>query len=224
MKKKLLIIDDDIDLLKMLWRYFEMKHYEVITAENGAEALQRIKVQPDIILLDINMPQIDGLELCRLIRDKIICPIVFLTANAEEDDKVNGLLSGGDDYIVKPFSLKELEARVIAHLKREERCKVKSECRFQGELIIDYMAKTVQIGGRYLELTKLEYRIIELLSRNQGIVFDKERIYEKVCGYDAEGDSRVITELVRRIRNKFKIFTEIEYIETVWGMGYRWIK
>lgn len=221
---KLLIVDDDKELLTMLRSYFEMKHYEIMTAENGAEALQKLQTPPDIILLDVNMPQMDGLEVCRLIRDKVSCPILFLTAKVEEDDKVNGLLSGGDDYITKPFSLKELEARITAHLKREQRRSSRSECHFQGELAIDYAAKTVQIGDDHLDLTKAEYRLIAFLSANPGIVFDKERIYEKVCGYDAEGDSRVITELVRRIRNKMAELTETEYIETVWGMGYRWIK
>lgn len=224
MQYRLLIVDDDKDLLKMLRNYFEMKHYEIITAENGMEALGKMSMQPDIILLDINMPQMDGLEMCRMIRDKVTCPILFLTAKAEEDDRVNGLLSGGDDYIIKPFSLKELEARLIAHLKRERRCKVESSCLFQGELLIDYAAKTVQIGTSFVKLTKIEYGIIEFLSMNPGIVFDRERMYEKVCGYDAEGDSRVVTEMIRRIRKKLQEFTETEYIETVWGMGYRWIR
>lgn len=221
---KILIIDDDRELLHMLQCYFEMRSYHVTTAENGAEALEKLRTQPDIILLDINMPQIDGLTLCRLIRDKVSCPILFLTAKAEEDDRVNGLLSGGDDYIVKPFSLKELEARITAHLNRELRRTASADCFFHGGLIIDYAAKTVQIDGRELILTKTEYLIIEFLSMNPGIVFDKERIYENICGWDAEGDSRTITELIRRIRKKFSDVTDTEYIETVWGMGYRWVK
>ena len=104
------------------------------------------------------------------------------------------------------------------------RRKNRTECCFFGELSIDYKAKTVQIGADHLELTKVEYAIMEFLSMNQGMVFDKERIYEKVCGFDAEGDSRVITELIRRIRKKIGQYTETEYIETVWGMGYRWIQ
>lgn len=221
---KLLIVDDDAELLKMLKSYFEIRKYFVMTAENGAEALKKVEMQPDIILLDINMPQIDGIEVCRRIRDKISCPILFLTAKSEEQDRVNGLLSGGDDYILKPFSLKELDARITAHLKREERHKTKTEYKFHGELSIDYTGRRVQIGETYLELTKAEYEIIEFLSMNPGLIFDKERIYEKVCGYDAEGDSRVITELVRRIRKKFRDHTETEFIETVWGVGYRWIR
>lgn len=121
MRKKILMIDDDRELLKMLRTYFEMKNYEVMTALDGAEALQKAGENPDIILLDVNMPYLDGLEVCRRIRDKVSCPILFLTARVEEEDRVNGLLSGGDDYILKPFSLKELEARIVAHLKREER-------------------------------------------------------------------------------------------------------
>lgn len=224
MAYKILIIDDDTELLKMLRKYFTIKKYEIITAENGMEGLDKIKLQPDIILLDINMPKIDGIEVCKRIRDKVDCPILFLTARVEEQDIVNGLSSGGDDYILKPFRLKELDARITAHLKREVRRKNKTQCCFQGELSIDYMAKTVQVYTEYLELTKLEYAIIEFLSMNPNMVFDKERIYERVCGYHAEGDSRVITELIRRIRKKLQQYTKTEYIETVWGMGYRWIK
>lgn len=221
---KILIIDDDTELLKMLKKYFEIKKYEVITAENGLEGLQKIKLQPDIILLDVNMPNLDGIEVCRRVRDKVDCPILFLTARVDEQDVVNGFSSGGDDYILKPFRLKELDARITAHLKRETRRKEKTEVCFQGELCIDYQAKTVQIHADYLELTKSEYGIIEFLTMNPGMVFDKERIYERVCGYDAEGDSRVVTELIRRIRKKIQQYTENKYIETVWGMGYRWIK
>ncbi len=224
MAYKILIIDDDTELLKMLKKYLEIKKYEIITAENGLEGINKIKLQPDIILLDVNMPNIDGIEVCRRIRDKVDCPILFLTARVDEQDVVNGLSSGGDDYILKPFRLKELDARITAHLKRETRRKEKTEVCFQGELCIDYQAKTVQIHTDYLELTKSEYGIIEFLTMNPGMVFDKERIYERVCGYDAEGDSRVITELIRRIRKKIQQYTKNKYIETVWGMGYRWIK
>lgn len=224
MRYKILMVDDDLELLKMLGSYFEIKGYTVTRAQNGIEAIEKVRERPDIILLDINMPQIDGLEVCRQIRDKTSAPIIFLTAKAEEEDKVNGLMSGGDDYILKPFSLKELEARIIAHLNREERHRVNAEYRFRDGLMIDYSAKKVQIGGTEIQLTKVEYDILEFLSMNPGQVFDKERIYEKVCGYDAEGDSRVITELIRRIRKKIANLTETEYIETVWGMGYRWKK
>lgn len=224
MDYKILIADDDAELVKMLRTFFELRKFTVITATDGTETLKKVEMKPDIILLDINMPRTDGIEVCRRIRDKVSCPILFLTAKADEQDRVNGLMSGGDDYILKPFSLKELEARIIAHLKREERHRGKSTYRFQGDLSIDYSAKEVQVHGQDIELTKLEYGIVEFLSMNPGIVYDKERIYEKVCGYDGEGDSRVITELIRRIRKKLQKHTDTEYIDTVWGMGYRWIK
>ena len=216
MNYKILMVDDDRELLKMLNQYFTLKNYTVIIAENGIEAMEKISVNPDIILLDVNMPGMDGIEVCRRIRDMVSCPIIFLTAKVEEQDRVMGLLSGGDDYVLKPFSLKELDARIIAHLKREER--------LHGELVIDYASKCAHIKGNALELTKLEYEIIEFLSMNPEMVFDKERIYEKISGYDTEGDSRVVTELIRRIRNKIKRYTKHEYIETVWGMGYKWKK
>ena len=224
MNYKILMVDDDIELLKMLNQYFTLKNYTVIIAENGIEAMEKISANPDIILLDVNMPGMDGIEVCRRIRDMVSCPIIFLTAKVEEQDRVMGLLSGGDDYVTKPFSLKELDARIIAHLKREERIHRKTEQRFYGDLIIDYARKLVQIKGEELEFTKLEYQIIEFLSMNPEMVFDKERIYEKISGYDTEGDSRVVTELIRRIRNKIKRYTKHEYIETVWGMGYKWKK
>ncbi len=223
-RNRILIVDDDSALLKMLNSYFSIKGYIVETAKDGIEALDQILHKPDIILLDINMPRMDGLELCRQIRDKISCPILFLTAKVEEADQINGLLSGGDDYILKPFSLKELEARIVAHLKREERHRLAAEYRFHGGLQIDYSSGTVQCEGQTIPLTKTEYEIIEFLSMHPGQTFDKERIYERVCGYDGEGDKRSITELVRRIRGKLSACTETEYIETVWGVGYRWKK
>ena len=224
MKYKILVVDDDKELVKMLCSYFNMKQYETITATDGMEALNKIKMKPDIILLDINMPRMDGIEVCRLIRSKVLCPILFLTARVDEDDKINGLLSGGDDYITKPFSLRELEARIVTNIKREERHQQKTEYRFMDEMLIDYSEKIVAIAGHKMEFTKIEYQIIEFLSMHPGQVFDKERIYAQVCGYDAEGDSRTITELVRRIRKKIADYSEKEYIETVWGIGYRWKK
>lgn len=218
MKYKILVVDDDKELVKMLCSYFNMKQYETITATDGMEALNKIKMKPDIILLDINMPRMDGIEVCRLIRSKVLCPILFLTARVDEDDKINGLLSGGDDYITKPFSLRELEARIVTNIKREERHQQKTEYRFMDEMLIDYSEKIVAIAGHRMEFTKIEYQIIEFLSMHPGQVFDKERIYAQVCGYDAEGDSRTITELVRRIRKKIADYSEKEYIETVWGL------
>ena len=176
MARKILIIDDAIELLKMLKKYFILNAtdpYEIITAQNGMEGLDKINAQPDLILLDINMPTIDGIEVCQKIREQVNCPIIFLTARVEEQDIVTGLSVGGDDYILKPFRLKELEARIASHLKREARHSHKTSCRFQGELSIDYTAKTVQIRENTLELTKVEYEILAFLSMHPGMVFDR---------------------------------------------------
>lgn len=222
MQYKILIVDDDIELQKMLKNFFVLRDFQVETASGGIEAVEKSKNGYDVIILDINMPEMDGIEVCRAIRDSVECPIIFLTARSEEQDKVNGLMSGGDDYISKPFSVLELEARIIAHLKREERRRNRNEIR--GGFVIDYVKKAVFVDGQEMELTKIEYGIIEFLSMNPGRIFDKEQIYEKVCGYDAEGDSRVITELIYRIRKKLEALSVEEHIVTVWGMGYKWKK
>jgi len=224
MAYRLLIADDDEELVKMLKSYLEIKGFEILTAGDGLEVLEKLSKNPDLILLDINMPRMDGIEVCRKIRNETACPILFLTARVEEQDRVNGLLSGGDDYITKPFSLKELEARITAHLKREERQKFRTSSRYENGLWIDYAGKEVRFEGKEIPLIRLEYEIVEFLSAHPGQVFDRERIYERVCGYDAEGDSRVVTELVRRIRKKFSVCLKDEVIETVWGSGYRWKK
>ncbi len=224
MTYRLLIADDDEELVKMLKSYLEIKGFEILTAGDGLEVLEKLSKNPDLILLDINMPRMDGIEVCRKIRNETACPILFLTARVEEQDRVNGLLSGGDDYITKPFSLKELEARITAHLKREEHQKFRTSSRYENGLWIDYAGKEVRFEGKEIPLTRLEYEIVEFLSAHPGQVFDRERIYERVCGYDAEGDSRVVTELVRRIRKKFSVCLKDEVIETVWGSGYRWKK
>lgn len=224
MAYRLLIADDDEELVKMLKSYLEIKGFEIITAGDGLEVLEKLSKNPDLILLDINMPRMDGIEVCRKIRNETACPILFLTARVEEQDRVNGLLSGGDNYITKPFSLKELEARITAHLKREERQKFRTSSRYENGLWIDYAGKEVRFEGKEIPLIRLEYEIVEFLSAHPGQVFDRERIYERVCGYNAEGDSRVVTELVRRIRKKFSVCLKDEVIETVWGSGYRWKK
>lgn len=224
MSTKILIADDEADIVSMLCSFFERKGYFVLSATNGKEVLKQVERQPDIILLDINMPELDGLEVCRRIRDYIVCPILFLTARIEDTDKVKGFAVGGDDYIVKPFSLVELEARVCAHLRREARHNFEAQVKFSGELTIDYSERCLFFMDKRLGLAKKEFDIVELLSQNPGQVFDKERIYERIWGYDSEGESSVVAEHIRRIRMKIAAYTDQAYIETVWGCGYKWIK
>lgn len=223
MAQKILIVDDEEGIVFLLRDYFEIQGYEVITARGGLEALEKIRLNPDLILLDINMPDLDGMEVCRKIRGHVSCPILFLTAKIEEEDRVNGFLMGGDDYILKPFSIEELGARVMAHLRREQRKNGIHSVKICGDVTIHYSERMVYCREEKIALTKTEYEIIELLSLHPGQVFSKESIYEKVRGYDAEGDSSIIAEHIRRIRGKIGNITPQEIIETVWGVGYRWI-
>ena len=224
MEGKILIADDETDIVVMLSQFFQGKGYRILTATNGVETLKQVENNPDIILLDINMPGMDGLEVCQRIRDYVSCPILFLTARIEDADKVKGFSVGGDDYIVKPFSLVELEARVKAHLRRETRHSFNTQIKFIDDLTIDYAERCIFYKGNKISLAKKEFDIVELLSVNSGQVFDRERIYEKIWGYDSEGDSSVVAEHIRRIRTKIASFTEKGYIETVWGCGYKLIK
>lgn len=221
---KILVADDEEDIVSMLKDYFELNGYEVLSATDGRQAAAMAEKSPDLILLDINMPCGDGISVCKKIRDHVSCPILFLTARIEDSDKITGFAAGGDDYIIKPFSIDELGARVAAHIRRDRRITAKSNIRYFGELTVDYSAKTVSDGNGVIPLAKKEFEIIELLSLNPGMVFDKERIYERIWGYDAEGDSAVIAEHVRRIRAKLSPGGQAYHIETVWGMGYKWVK
>lgn len=173
MNAKILIADDESDIVSMLGNFFESKGFRVLPAFNGAEALKQVEKQPDIILLDINMPGTDGLEVCKRIRDHISCPILFLTARIEDTDKVKGFAVGGDDYIVKPFSLVELDARVRAHLRREARHNFEAQVKFSGDLTIDYSERCLFFGDKRVGLAKREFDIVELLSQNPGQIFDK---------------------------------------------------
>lgn len=221
-RNKILIVDDEQGIVTMLKDYFEFHGYLVYTALNGTEALQAVNSKPDIILLDINMPDMDGLQVCRLIREHISCPIIFLTARVEETDAIIGFQSGGDDYVVKPFKVNELGARVNAHLRREHRTPQNVPSKFFGRLAVDYAFRQVTYANKPITLTKKEFDIVELLTLHQGQVFDKERIYERIWGYNSDGDSTVVVEHIRRIRQKLLGFTGKAYIETIWGVGYKW--
>lgn len=222
--QKIMIIDDEIDILHMLERYFRLNGYLVVTADGAEDALNKLTPQPDLILLDINMPGMNGIALCKSIRDFVSCPILFLTANTDDHDKIKGFTAGGDDYIVKPFSVDELGARVSAHLRRENRTKSKTEVLFDVHFIIDYSQRAVFYKNKEIPFTKKEFDIIEILSQNPGQVFDKERLYESAWGLDGLGNNSVVAEHVSQIRAKLAAVGARQYIETVWGVGYKWAK
>ncbi|MCI9379558.1 MAG: response regulator transcription factor [Dorea sp.] len=222
-KKRILIADDEPGIIRLLKDYFEMQDYQVIAAENGLEVLGQLNKEPDLILLDVSMPMLDGFEVCERIRAHISCPILFLTAKIEEADRIRGLMLGGDDYILKPFSIDELGARVEAHLRREERKKTDGAVKVFDRLAVHYKERCVYYEERPLSLTKTEFGIVEILSLSAGQVFTKEQLYERVRGLEGSADSSIVTEHIRRIRSKLGRYTARPYIETVWGVGYRWI-
>ena len=221
MKPTLLIVDDEPGIVDTMKAYFSPQ-YQVLTAYSGGGAIQKAGKQPDLILLDINMPGMDGLAVCQTIREHLTCPILFLTARVESADQIAGFQAGADDYIVKPFDLDQLAARVAAHLRREQRRSSPSAVRFFGECVVDYSARTVIIQGQGVSLSRREFDILELLSLSAGQVFDRERIYETVWGIDGEGNSDTVMEHIRKIRAKLAAHTLHSYIETVWGCGYKW--
>lgn len=223
MKHKILVVDDEVMITELLSDHLGDEGYEVYAANSTDQALHLLPKNPDLIILDINMPGMDGLELCRNIREHVSCPILFVSARITEQDKINGLQYGGDDYITKPFSLKELSARVAAHLRRDER----TRCSYapvltSGELLVNLSQRRVFYRDIEIEVSKKEFDLIEFLLTNAGLVFDRERMYERIWGYDAEGSADVIKEHIRKIRAKLHEATGEEYIETVWGVGYKW--
>ncbi|MGN0131468.1 MAG: response regulator transcription factor [Monoglobaceae bacterium] len=223
MNEKIMLVDDEKGVVTLMKNYFEMSGYQVITAYSGQEALKKMSYLPDIVLLDINMPDMDGLTVCQNIREYITCPILFLTARIETTDKIKGFSVGADDYIVKPFDLDELGARVAAHLRRENRKQEQSTLRFFNDMVIDYAKREISISGTLVTLSKKEFDIVELLSINEGQVFDRERIYDTVWGLEGDGNSDTIMEHIRKIRAKFSTLSLHNYIETVWGVGYKWV-
>lgn len=189
------------------------------TIENSKAVLEQKLEWYQMIILDVMMPGMDGFSLCRELRDRVDCPILFLTAKSEESDLMKGLGAGGDDYITKPFGIGELRARVAAHLRREKR--ERKHFLEAGEVRFQIQAKKMFYQETEIPMTKSEYAICEYLAVNSGQVFSKERIYEAVYGYDGESDVSTITEHVKNIRAKCKKYG-LEPIETVWGIGYRW--
>lgn len=222
MRYKILIVDDEKMMTDLLSDHLRDCGYDTFVANSSSEAVALLQKLPDLIILDINMPGMDGLELCKNIRNHITCPILFVTARITEQDKINGFQYGGDDYITKPFSLNELTARVAAHLRRDERSKNKPDVLTSNDLLVNLSERTVFFNGAEISFSKIEFDLIEFLMTNANQVFDRERIYERVWGYDAEGDSGVVKEHIRKIRSKLQNITGNDYIETVWGVGYKW--
>lgn len=216
----ILAIDDEADILTLIQNTLKADGHKVDSLEK-ADDMDINKIHRyDLILLDIMMPGTDGLTFCQAIRQRVSCPILFLTAKSQEEDLLMGLASGGDDYIKKPFSIDELKARVRAHLRREQR--ERHAFLDTSGIRFDLSAQTASIGQAVLAFTKSEYQICVFLAKHKGQVFSREQIYEAVFGYDGQSDASTISEHVKNIRAKLVDF-DLTPIKTVWGIGYQWI-
>lgn len=218
----ILAIDDDAAILRLIRKMLEMKNHNVTTLLSIKDITIEEINKYNLILLDVMMPGEDGFEICKKIRPLIDIPIIFMTAKSDESSIIKGLSMGGDDYIVKPFSIHEVNARIEAHLRRESRPKKGSNSVFiDGDILIDLEAKKVIIKGDEVVFTRTQYRICELLALHKGKIFSKEDIYESV--YPMESDSQIstIVEHIRVIRKKYAQFN-LAPINTVWGVGYIW--
>lgn len=215
----ILVIDDEEDILALIKRGLSKDNHLVVTKTSAKDLDDGYFFRYDLIILDVMMPDMDGFELCKRIRRLVDCPILFLTAKTLEEDVLYGLSIGGDDYIKKPFSMKEFRGRVMAHIRRENREKTNyyavGNCRF------DLHSQQMYYGEELIQLTKSEYAITEFLARHRGQIFSKDAIYETIFGYEGESDSSCITEHIKNIRKKIGAYG-VEQIKTMWGVGYKW--
>lgn len=218
---KILAVDDDAAILEMIRRILEKDGHTVVTQTDASQLSLDALGGYDLILLDIMMPQMDGFTLCEKIRGLVDCPILFLTAKTGENSLVEGLAIGADDYICKPFGVRELRARIAAHLRREHREHVVRMG--LGRACFDLSAKQLFVDEQEVALTKGEYDICEFLAKHRGQIFSKEQILEKVFGYDSESCDSTITTHVKNIRKKLAE-RDFAPIHTVWGLGYQWKK
>ncbi len=219
---KILAIDDEVAILRLIKKMLELKKHEVTTLDSIRDMTIEEMNKFNLILLDVMMPGEDGFTICKKIRPLIDIPIIFMTAKSDEMSIIKGLTIGGDDYIVKPFSIHEVNARIEAHLRRESRPKRGSKSVFiDGDILIDLEAKKVMIHGKEVSFTKTQYSICELLALHKGKIFSKEAIYEAVYSMESDSQISTIVEHIRVIRKKIAEFN-LAPINTVWGVGYIW--
>jgi two-component system, OmpR family, alkaline phosphatase synthesis response regulator PhoP len=224
MNRKILIVDDDRKTAELIRIYLERDGYQPLVAHDGRQALELARQRrPDLIVLDLMLPMVDGLDVCRILRAESRVPIIMLTARTTEDDKLLGLDLGADDYITKPFSPRELVARVRAVLRRagEAQEKGPAAARF-GELAVDFVSHTVRLCGAPLRLTPKEFKLLETLVREPGRAFSRLELLERVFGYDYEGLERTVDVHVMNLRKKIERDpAQPAYILTVYGVGYK---
>ena len=229
MSHRILVVDDEPSVTDLLAYNLHKALYDVQTAADGREALRLAReYKPDLILLDLMIPEVDGLDVCRELRKTSDVPIIMITARGEEIDRVLGLEIGADDYITKPFSVRELMARIKAVLRRAPRAQNDGDeesstlLRGPGNLLMDIERRSVVVGETSIELTRLEFDLFHRLLLNPGRVLTRERLLEQAWGYDYVGDTRAVDSAVKRLRAKLRaVSAEADCIESVRGLGYR---
>lgn len=226
--KKILIIEDDQSISELQRDYLQMSGFSVEICNNGVKGLNLIKENEyDLIILDVMLPELDGFEILRNVRDTSYVPILLVSAKKEEFDKVKGLGLGADDYITKPFSPSELVARVNAHISKYERLKNKYDSNREKilsirGLIIQKDSRRVFIGDREISMAQKEFDLLLFMAQNPNRVFGRDELFERIWGLDSLGDSATVTVHIARIRDKIEADpSNPQYIETVWGAGYR---
>ncbi len=225
MSKKVLVVDDDVKTVELVKLYLNRDGYKVLVAYDGVEALRLAREShPDLVVLDIMLPGKDGLEVARTLRNESEIPIIMLTARTTEDDKLTGLDLGADDYVTKPFSPKELAARVRAVLRRlpdEIRGPTEIE---QGGLTLNFLKRQASLDGKVLNLTPVEFKLLGVLVREPERVFSRAQLIEKVFGYDFEGFDRTVDVHILNLRRKLEPeSSHPRYIRTVYGAGYKFV-
>lgn len=222
--ERILIIEDEKDVNRLLARTLQDGGYETVSAFNGIDGLQMLREEHyDMVLLDLMLPYKSGDEVLRELRKGSDIPVIVISAKDMVGTKIDLLTLGADDYVTKPFDLGEVAARVASNLRRYHKREEKKQIIYK-ELVMDTEAKTVSAGGADLELTAKEYQMLELFLWFPNKVFSKANLYETIWGYEYLGDENVIKTHISNIRNKIKRHSDTEYIETVWGLGYRLAK
>ncbi|NLL05611.1 MAG: response regulator transcription factor [Clostridiaceae bacterium] len=227
MKKRILIIEDEVSIAELQRDYLEISGYDVVIEKTGDKGLGRaLKEDYDLIILDLMLPNIDGFEICRKVRDIKNTPILMVSARKEDIDKIRGLGLGADDHITKPFSPSELVARVAAHISRYERLvgsnEKKSKTITVRNLVIDKDSRRVWVEGKEISFTGKEFDLLLFMAENPNRVFSRDELFENIWRMDALGDVSTVTVHIKKIREKIELdSSKPQYIETIWGIGYR---
>ena len=224
MATSVLVVEDDRNIAELLQLYLEKEGYAVTTAYDGGEGLAKFRANtPDLVLLDVMMPIMDGWAVCRAIREKSTTPVIMLTAKSETADKVHGLKSGADDYITKPFEMKEVLARIEAVLRRSNHAVVEKKARRLefDKLIIDMDAFELIVDGKKLDTPPKEMELLFFLASSPNRVYTRNQLLDEVWGFDYFGDSRTVDVHVKRLREKLEGVSPRWCVKTVWGVGYK---